>query len=843
MPPQLRLRRHRVVPIGIALFLVILLYHITSFPDGPPPPPPPPKLVVEHFSEHHAAPAPQPPAEAPKQHKPDTDPVNQPHYEGSVPFPSPPSPPAAAAATTIPSVPVTRPTKSLHDGAPEPPREHYSFPAPYYPIPSPLLQLPAAAGKIPQIQASFPAEAAEAKQTRLQRQNAVKHAFLVSWNAYREHAMPHDELAPSTNSFKDPFGGWGATLVDALDTLWIMGLKAEFREAVDYVAAIDFTTTPMQKMRVFETVIRYLGGMLAAWDVSGHDQEFKVLLDKAIELGDVLMGVFDTPNRMPLLAWGWKQKDLAKHPRADASSVAAELGSLSMEFTRLAQITGNHSYYDAVARITDALEEMQDQTLLPGLWPIRIDASGCKKVKKMPAIKTTTTTTNAVAEATEKPTKEPTTEPTKEAAKEATKEAAKEAAKEPTKEPIKEAAKEPTKEPTKEAAKEPTEESKPAIEKASGTTTDGSGHELVFKREIPPNAGAQSTDLSDDDLAMSSMGKPGNKQPIPLVDDCEPQGLKAPFLAREEQYGLGAMIDSLYEYLLKQHLLLGGNAQYERMYIKSADAAADALLYRPRVPGDPDILLAGNVYISTINLKQRFEPESSHLACFTGGMYAMGAKTFGKAEHFEIGRKLTDGCVWAYSSMKSGIMPEGFMALPCEDRSSCSYDQEAWITALEPSEELVAVANRNRMNSHMIHPATGGLKKPPPSPALDVDPTPPLHHPAQKRSPPHYGPTKTAREYAEDLIAKEELPPGFLELTDKRYILRPEAIESVWYMHRITADQSWADKGWRMWESVIQAVSVDGDGPASAVHDVTLDPKSADWDWVNSCESFWFGGE
>jgi mannosyl-oligosaccharide alpha-1,2-mannosidase len=59
--------------------------------------------------------------------------------------------------------------------------------------------------------------------------------------------------------------------------------------------------------------------------------------------------------------------------------VLAELGSLAVEFTRLAQITKEPKYYDAIARITDALEEWQNHTRLPGMWPTYVDASGCER--------------------------------------------------------------------------------------------------------------------------------------------------------------------------------------------------------------------------------------------------------------------------------------------------------------------------------------------------------------------------------------------------------------------------------------------------------------------------------
>lgn len=68
----------------------------------------------------------------------------------------------------------------------------------------------------------------------------------------------------------------------------------EFEEAVKAVGKLDFTTSPRADIPMFETTIRYLGGLVAAYDVSG--KKHKILLDKATELGDILMGAFDTPN-------------------------------------------------------------------------------------------------------------------------------------------------------------------------------------------------------------------------------------------------------------------------------------------------------------------------------------------------------------------------------------------------------------------------------------------------------------------------------------------------------------------------------------------------------------------
>lgn len=159
--------------------------------------------------------------------------------------------------------------------------------------------------KIPAVQAPAPVEDAAAKELRLQRREAVKESFVHSWTGYKEHAWLRDEVTPLSGRYRDTLGGWAATLVDALDTLWIMGLKDDFEVAVNAVRAIDFSTTDAKDINVFETTIRYMGGFLAAYDISG--EKYPVLLAKAVEVGELLMCCFDTPNRMPIPRWDWKR--------------------------------------------------------------------------------------------------------------------------------------------------------------------------------------------------------------------------------------------------------------------------------------------------------------------------------------------------------------------------------------------------------------------------------------------------------------------------------------------------------------------------------------------------------
>lgn len=57
-----------------------------------------------------------------------------------------------------------------------------------------------------------------------------------SWNAYENFGMGYDELKPQSRIGENTFGGLGATAVDSLDTLWMLGLKQEFGRARAWVA-------------------------------------------------------------------------------------------------------------------------------------------------------------------------------------------------------------------------------------------------------------------------------------------------------------------------------------------------------------------------------------------------------------------------------------------------------------------------------------------------------------------------------------------------------------------------------------------------------------------------------
>ena len=150
-----------------------------------------------------------------------------------------------------------------------------------------------------------------------------------------------------------------------------------------------------------------------------------------------------------------------------------------------------------------------------------------------------------------------------------------------------------------------------------------------------------------------------------------------------DTFTFGGMSDSLYEYLPKQHLLLGGlSDQYRQLYEGAIEPAKKHLFFRPMIPQSQNILISGTVRTSSLGTI-KLDPEGQHLTCFAGGMVALGAKIFNRTGDLDIARKLVDGCVWAYDSMPTGVMPETFKTIPCHSEEDCTWSTDRWHKVVE----------------------------------------------------------------------------------------------------------------------------------------------------------------
>ena len=70
-----------------------------------------------------------------------------------------------------------------------------------------------------------------------ERQQAVREAFLHAWRSYEKYAWGNDELRPQSRVGMNWLSsGLGATIVDSLSTMHVMGLRDEFLKARNWVA-------------------------------------------------------------------------------------------------------------------------------------------------------------------------------------------------------------------------------------------------------------------------------------------------------------------------------------------------------------------------------------------------------------------------------------------------------------------------------------------------------------------------------------------------------------------------------------------------------------------------------
>jgi mannosyl-oligosaccharide alpha-1,2-mannosidase len=176
---------------------------------------------------------------------------------------------------------------------------------------------------------------------------------------------------------------WGASIIDTLDSLLVFGLDEEYKLCRPFVNQLNFhwvggkdwsqgymSTESLPhpddedrvseqvygtdrdksvSISVFETTIRYLGGLLGAYDLSGD----QLLMDRAVDLATVLERAFNTQSGLPA---GHMNPGYETNFLAIGSLSIAEAASISLEFMRLAQVTDDRKWHDLAQRVTDYIE-------------------------------------------------------------------------------------------------------------------------------------------------------------------------------------------------------------------------------------------------------------------------------------------------------------------------------------------------------------------------------------------------------------------------------------------------------------------------------------------------------
>jgi len=192
----------------------------------------------------------------------------------------------------------------------------------------------------------------------------VKDAMKFCWAGYKKVAFGADDVRPLSGGQ----GNWarmGVSILESLDTLYLMGLKDEFSEADSFVREKLVIPEWSDDVQTMEITIRGLGGLLSAYSLTKKPE----FLEKAHLLGRKILKsayYFDASDTS-----GKQAQSLLPLPRIDLvrsrseNSLAepiniAEAGTLQLEFRALSLLTGDPLFRRVSSRTTSAILDAID---------------------------------------------------------------------------------------------------------------------------------------------------------------------------------------------------------------------------------------------------------------------------------------------------------------------------------------------------------------------------------------------------------------------------------------------------------------------------------------------------
>ncbi|KAL0954028.1 hypothetical protein HGRIS_005182 [Hohenbuehelia grisea] len=201
---------------------------------------------------------------------------------------------------------------------------------------------------------SPPASPATLLSADIAKRDAIVKAFKHAWHAYERDAMGMDEYHPishrGTNLGSN--GGIGYTVVDAIDTILIMGLDSEYKRARQWVRT-KLTFDRDGNFNNFETTIRVLGGLLSAYHLSND----KLYLNKADDLASRILPSFNTESGLPLPMTNLGKKEPVPDQWSSNLVSTAEAATLQLEFRYLAEQTGKKDYWHKAEKVMEVIKK------------------------------------------------------------------------------------------------------------------------------------------------------------------------------------------------------------------------------------------------------------------------------------------------------------------------------------------------------------------------------------------------------------------------------------------------------------------------------------------------------
>ncbi|HTU28264.1 MAG TPA: glycoside hydrolase family 47 protein [Solirubrobacteraceae bacterium] len=168
--------------------------------------------------------------------------------------------------------------------------------------------------------------------------------FLHAWGGYVQYAYGQDQLLPLSKqgqAFFVPGQSVGLSIIEALDTMYVMGLDEQLADGVSWIHQnLDFDIDG--DFHVFEAIIRLVGGLEAGYLATGDPY----LLTQCVDIADRLLPAFtQSPSGMP-----YQYVNLQTGAVSGNEPPLAEVGSNVLEFGVLSQLTGDPKYFQLAKR-------------------------------------------------------------------------------------------------------------------------------------------------------------------------------------------------------------------------------------------------------------------------------------------------------------------------------------------------------------------------------------------------------------------------------------------------------------------------------------------------------------
>ncbi|CCH60753.1 hypothetical protein TBLA_0D02500 [Henningerozyma blattae CBS 6284] len=570
----------------------------------------------------------------------------------------------------------------------------------------------------------------------------IKAIFLKSWNQENIYARAKSRLEVD----------WPITLIESLDTLFILDNQEEFVKAVDLIGEINFSIPPehYKVADIADMSRRVLGGLLSSYELSQNT----ILLEKAKQLASFLLRAFDTPNRMPILHFFWQSTLKNRFPYQNSN--LGQLNSMSLEFTRLAQLTGQSKYFDAIYRIYKIMADSSKEFDIDYLFPINIDATGCQLFSSEEI-----SLGDHVRDS--------------------------------------------------QVMKSINEDLKFVQCHQTGKFKIGKDDKLDGKETFSMDRDTISIYdtlaklrhlLNNHDLLQLSESSLKASQPGEETINVKEDSKTSDNNEDEKE-------------LEKTKKIKQPWVTSKQLFVSALESVRELMFYTPMTP-----LYDNLTFISSLDTRSWFIPTTNEMSidvsphydmniesCSLASTFAFGSKVFNISEYIKIAENLTISCI-KYNSLFSGILPKHSYYDPCLDGSSCMFDSVSKINNIKQGYYL-----RNEMDSSdSVIKVSQNLNK---HPILEKENdnnmiTKVLNFKSHSKKSILQMPPGFINENGEWSDNPEQ--PLWINQLDSSLLLSPYTIQSIFYMYRITGEKKWRSLGKSLFNMIIARLQKEGEG-------------------------------